>query len=157
MVMTQIVGDIDIFAIEFDVQSRSTKLMGMVRIWLSGKYLGAIEDINILTVTLHQLERVFYSKLYDKHLGELNPKDAYCLIKEDRVEGAGKHFLSLGESFDDFSVVLYGCDENLIFVWKLNEDHFFDYPGYPAGIQYALVPIDCFAKTVEKFKKRLPL
>ncbi|MET4163662.1 hypothetical protein ABIE61_003527 [Marinobacterium sp. MBR-111] len=153
--MPCLIGDKGIFAIEFEIRDKGTKPMGIIRIWLDGHYIGTFDDVNILTTTLHQLDRVSYESVCSETLDKLDPKDVYQLIKSDTLDGAGRHFLSLGESFDDFSVVLYGCDKNLVFVWELNENHFFDYPGYPEEVQYACVPVNYFANKVELFKKKL--
>lgn len=152
MVDTCLVGSKDIFAIEFYITESLPKPMGIVRVWLGGEYIGTLEDVNFLSVTLHQLERISLNELFCEDLEGLKPQEAYCLIKSGVIDNSEKFFLSMGESFDDFSVVLYGCQNNLVFIWELNDNQFFDYPQYSSGVKFAKVSFDYFVSIVKEFK-----
>lgn len=154
MVKSYIVGDSNIFAIEFNIHaSLSHHVMGQIRLWFNDLYLGDFEDINILGVTLYQLERL--SKMNDNgdSFEDISEEDVYNLIhSEDNLDGNGCYF-SPGESFDDFSIVVYNHDGVLKFIWKLLETPFYKYSDYPKGIKFAKVSVEYFSQTVAEFKK----
>jgi len=66
---------------------------------------------------------------------------------------SGRYYFTPGEAFDDFSIILYACNGNFNFIWKLHEDPFFEYPDYPEGIQSAQVCINEYQTIVAEFKK----
>ena len=83
--------------------------------------------------------------------------EVFDFIKsEDNLEG-GRYFLSLGEGFDDFSIVVYRFNDMLKFIWKLHDDRpfsSFQYEGYPHLIQSAEIEINEFHEVVTEFKTK---
>lgn len=155
MVKNFLLGNKDIFAIEYEFQDGSTG-SGKIRLWLNSCYIGAYEDINILSVTLAQLENLALSEsIENEGFVESSIEETYFYIKEGNDEGAGKYFLSLGEAFDDFSIVVYSFKGSFNFIWKLWDDPFFEYEGYPKGLLSASIPIDFFKQIVALFKSSI--
>ncbi len=159
--MYYLIGTKENFAVEFNVQSEryNRHLFGGIRLWLDGKYLGAYEDVNILSVTWYQLELLARdTRIYNDDFVKINDSEVFDFIKsEDNLEG-GRYFLSLGEGFDDFSVVVYRFDDAIKFIWKLHDDRpfsSFQYDDYIHSIQSAEIEINEFHEVVTEFKKKL--
>jgi len=54
--MRTVIGDKNRFAIEYEIQSRKVCVMGTMRLWIEGIFIGAIQDVNILSAILCRLE-----------------------------------------------------------------------------------------------------
>lgn len=158
MVKNYFIGNKENFAIEFSIQMErySRHLFGGIRIWLEGKYFGAYEDINILSVTLHQLEILLTTrKIHSDNFSCMSEKDICDFIKYENNLDGGRHFISLGEAFDDFPTVVYSTKGRLNFIWKLRKNPVFQYVDYPKGILSAGVRENEFGKIIAKFKIQL--
>jgi len=149
--INKILGNKELFAVEYEVDKVQPHLQGKIRLWLGACYVGAYEDVEMLLVVLSQLERVKSDKLNGEAYRNLNFELAYEKIKEND----GKFFLSLGESFDDFSIVIYFLDGAFTVVWELLDNPFFTYPNYPQGLQLVKIPEESFTQVVEEFKKQI--
>lgn len=157
MVIKYFFGNKDSFAVEFAVQRErySRHLMGNLRLWLGGNYIGAYEDINILSTTLHDLHVLTTKNICSDSFDGINEEQVYQFIKsDDNLEG-GRYFFHPGEAFDDFSAVVYRHNGMFKFIWKLEEKPFFEYENYPKGFQWAEVPEDEFRDVVVDFSKQL--
>ena len=159
--MRYLIGKKENFAIEFNIQSEryNRHLFGGIRLWLNGKYLGAYQDINILSVTWYQLELLTKdTNIENNDFAKKSDKEVFDFIKSgDNLEG-GRYFLCLGEGFDDFSVVVYRFNDMIKFIWKLYDDRpfsSFQYEDYPHSIQSAEIEINEFHKIVTEFKTKL--
>ena len=158
--MYYLIGKKQNFAVEFNVQSEryNRHLFGGIRLWLNGQYLGAYEDINILSVTWYQLEQLLTRNNYNDDFSKMNDSEVFAFIKsEDNLE-TGRYFLCLGEGFDDFSAVVYRFNDMIKFIWKLYDDRpfsSFQYENYPHLIQAAEIKINEFHEIVTEFKTRL--
>jgi hypothetical protein len=159
MVIDYLIGNKDSFAIEFsvDLERHTHNLCGWHRLWLGGKYVGAYEDICIFGVTLNELEHFVKLNINTKSFDGLSKRDIYRFIKFEDIPGLGKYwFTPGGDSFDDFSMVVYSDDETYKFIWKLRRKPFFDYKNYPKkGLQSAEVPIKDFKQVIENFRKQI--
>lgn len=67
------------------------------------------------------------------------------------MEDNGKYLLSLGETFDDFSMMVFVREDVMHFVWKLNPPLFFEYPGYAMNVCEAALGFSFFCKVVNEF------
>lgn len=155
MVVKRLIGCVDSFAIEYAIESNSPKKMGKIRIWLKGNYLGAYDDVNILSVTLHQLEKLSPECLEEIVAKGKSEEEIYSYIKSGTCADNGKFMLSLGESFDDFSIVVYLSGEKIKFLWELHEDPFYTYPNYPRGLLSADIPVETLREVISEFRREL--
>lgn len=158
MVTDYFVGNKNNFAIEFRIRTErySNDLFGWLRFWLGGKYVGAYDNLCILSVTLHALEQFIKKDIETEDFNGLSKQDIYQFIKFEDIPGLGKYwFTPGGDSFDDFSIIVYSHHEMYNFIWKLYEDPFFEYKDYPKGFQFAKVSIDDFKEVVKDFGKQL--
>lgn len=156
--MISVIGDKSSFAIEFKVRNEcySHHLFGSIRIWLNGWYIGAYDDACILTAVSHALASFLKLNLDTDEFDGMAVEDIYHYIKFQDRPGLGKYWFSMGsDSFDDFSVVVFCTKNKYHFIWKLNENSFFDYKDYPAGFLFACVSIEEFKQVYSKFAEQL--
>ena len=151
--MCAVVGDKNSFGIEYAVQSKSKYTMGNMRLWLEGRYIGAFDDVNILTSTLMILEILSPEFVDSDEFVGMDSEQIYEHIKADGNYDGDRFYFTPGEAFDDFSIVVYSQGGYFNFIWKLHDDPYFQYPDYPKGIQSAQVSVDEFCKVVTEFKK----
>lgn len=157
MTMRTLIGDKGGFGIEYEIQSSDSHVMGNMRLWLGGKYVGAFDDVNILSVALFQLEGVDSKRIDGCEFVDEAAGKVYEIIESGDIPDNRRYLLMPGEAFDDFSIYWYACNGNLYFVWKLIDNPFFEYPDYPRGIQSAQVSIDEFLRIVAEFRKTISI
>jgi hypothetical protein len=157
MVMSNaaLIGDKNSFGIEYAIQSRNSHVMGNMRLWFEGGYIGAFDDVNILSSILFELEGLD-PKIIDggAFIGR-TVDEIYEYVKSGDNPNCDKYYFTPGEAFDDFSIVAYACEGNFNFIWKVHDDSYFEYSHYPEGIQSAQVSVSDFREVVMKFKKVL--
>lgn len=152
-----IIGDKMRFAIEYEIQKGGRYVMGRLRLWLSGQYIGAYDDIAMLSAILFQMEGVEITKLEGCEFLKETANRIYDLIESNVAFDSRRHLLMLGESFDDFSIYWFYCKGNLHFVWKLTDSPVFAYPDYPKGVQYAQISVEEFIMVVSELRKVINL
>jgi hypothetical protein len=153
--MRKVIGNKKLFAIEYEIQPGVSHVMGNVRLWLEGVYIGAIEDVNILSAILCQLE-VPRPEIHENcGFVDKDADDVYELVYVNDVLENARHSFTPGEAFDDFSIVVFSCDGYFYFVWKLEDNAYFSYPDYPEGVQSGRVSISEYYETVSEFSKVL--
>lgn len=150
MVTSTLIGNKKSFAIEYSFSDSKSKI-GRMRLWVNGYYIGAFEDENILSVASYSLKKFTWPEV-DKDIKSIaNEKDIHNQIISGNDFENGEYFLSLGEAFDDFSLIGYVQNSNFIISWELSEAPFFDYPNYPNGIISIKVLIEDFNEVVSQF------
>ncbi|GLS05555.1 hypothetical protein GCM10007860_27110 [Chitiniphilus shinanonensis] len=155
--MSLLFGDKQIFAIELASDEDLIGGVGRVLLWLGGEYVGTFDDTSIHSLVLAQLKSVFSKRLDGDYLRGEAVCQMYDLIKSEKIEGAGQYFLSLGDSFDDFSIVVFLKGEEVVFLWKLLDKPFFEYKNYPEGLQCSIIPAAFFSKVLSDFGSSRPL
>lgn len=153
--MTNLIGNKTQFGIEYEVTSTEDGRLGRIRLWLDGKYLGSIDDIGILSVTVNQLGRLLEKPDSGEEFLEKSSDEILELSKAGSIENGGRLLISLGESFDDFYVLAFRNRENIRFFWKLNESSFFSYHNYPPHVMCADVPVEQIRRVVSDFERAI--
>lgn len=153
--MCALVGDKNDFGIEYAVQSNDKYVMGNIRLWFKGVYVGSYSDVNILTSILFVLEGVNPDLIDGKSFEGMSPEQIYGVIKSDDNYDGDKYYFTPGEAFDDFSVVVYAVDDKLNFIWRLHDEPYFSHPDYPLGIQSAQISLDEYRQVIMDFKKKI--
>jgi hypothetical protein len=143
--MIKTIGNKQEFAVELEIERLNPKPLGKLRLWLGGVFIGSFEDSHFLNVSLHQIKSVLNRSLSNMHYINLGPEEAFSEIKK---LGLGEYFLNIGESFDDFSVVIYEHDGSYHFVWRLHDEPFFEYPEYPTDIQSYAVSREVLTRVI---------
>ncbi|TJZ77318.1 hypothetical protein [Chitiniphilus eburneus] len=151
--MSLFIGDKEKFAIELASNEELGHKVGRLRIWLGDKYIGTFDDASIYSLVLMQLKNVLAKNLDVECLDFDDMVRVYDLIKSEKFDGAARYFLSLGDSFDDFSIVAFCKDGEVFFIWTLMDEHFFEYEDYPTGLQYSIVPVAYFSKVLSGFSR----
>ncbi|ROU05401.1 hypothetical protein [Lysobacter enzymogenes] len=150
--MNLLIGDKSTFAIETSFEHFGTQPFGNVLIWLGDWYVGAYEDPVPLLTFLSSLKRIPDLDV-EANSGFLRSGDAFFDgVMAGTMAGGDKYRLSLGESFDDFSLLGYRDGGAIRIIWRLHEEPYFQYPSYPRGLQSACVPAEAFAGVVAGFE-----
>lgn len=152
--MSLFIGDPQIFSIELAYNEELNPWMGRMRIWLGGNYIGTLDDTSIYSLVLFQLEKIFVKNLDLINSNIVDIHQLYNLIKSEEIDGAGKYFLLLGDSFDDFSIIAFCKNDEIIFLWMLLDKPFFKYKNYPVGLQCSIIPVAFFSKVLSEFRQR---
>lgn len=153
--MSNLIGKKSSFGFEYNIRSRHHHIMGNMRLWIEGKYIGAFDDLNILSAIFLQFEGLELKNIDGyKFLGKKDEEIYYELVDDHSLDNWRYNF-SPGESFDDFIILTYICDDRITFIWKLVDNPYFEYSDYPKDIQSAQVSVDEFQKVVMEFKKIL--
>jgi hypothetical protein len=151
--MRTVIGDKRCFAIEYEIQPSISHVMGSMRLWLEGMFIGAIEDVNVLSAILYQLEGLSPETHENSTFIDKSASDIHELVySEDALDNVNYCFTPNGVC-DDFSIVVFSHNGYFYFIWRLNDNPFFTYPDYPKDIQSARVSIDKYQKIVMDFEK----
>lgn len=150
--MCNLIGEKNSFGFEYNIQSRNSHVMGNTRLWIDGKYIGAFDDVNILSAILYQFEGLELKNTDGCKFTNKTVYEIYESINSETVPDSYRYHFSPGPAFDDFLIVTYVCNGKIFFIWKLVDNPFFEYPDYPEDIQSAWVSVDEFRKVVAEFK-----
>jgi hypothetical protein len=150
--MQALIGDKNSFGIEYSIQSRNSHVMGNMRLWFEGRYIGAFDDVNILSSILFELEGLDPQIVDGGAFIGRAADEIYKYVKSGDNPNCDKYYFTPGEAFDDFSIVVYAYEGNFYFIWKLHDDSYFEYSHYPEGIQSAQISVSDFRDVVMQFK-----
>jgi hypothetical protein len=144
---TTIIGDRNQFAIEYELLDPQPPF-GRVRLWVNGKWFGAIQREMYLYHMAKMLKWMTLREPCGMRLVYVESAD----VPTDDELLAGVSW-SWGDSFDDFLFVLYAVEaEKLVHVlWKLEESRTGDFPGYELGPHHARVPYTIFDSVVQQY------
>ena len=95
-----------------------------------------------------------YEQLNFPHFQGLSYNAIYEAVKESPDECDGYHLI-LGDTFDDFSMTVFATNNQYVFIWKLNDDPFFNYQDYPKEVLHGTVQKESFEKVVKQFRQLL--
>lgn len=118
-------GEKQEFAIEVLGEKPLTYLP--VRIWLSGVPIGTLDDETYIPTFANRILRVTEPprELFADVASAESRGMAYVLSNE--CEDNGRYFVGLGDTFDDFTLLRYPINEDIVFLWKLTESSCFSY------------------------------
>lgn len=153
--MRAVIGDKRCFAIEYEIQPSVSHVMGSMRLWLQGNFIGAIEDVNILSAVLCQLKSLNSEWRENNVLIDKAADYIYDLVYTQDIQDNINYCFTPGEAFDDFSIVVFSYKGYFYFVWRLNNNPYFKYPNYPTDTQSARVSINNYHKIVMDFEKEI--
>lgn len=154
--MKHLIGSKSEFAIEYSIRKHTPYLMGNIIIWLDNHFLGYYDE-EVMLLPIQNSLTLFVNRLdalENENYDVLSVSDLYQVIYFSDIDN-GKYLLSLGESFDDFSIFGYKKRDNILIVWKLHDDPFFEYPNYSEEIHCKEISIAEFAKTINDFQSSL--
>lgn len=151
MTMTCLIGEKEVFGIEYEISSKDRFVMGRMRVWIEGNYLGAFDDLDMLGSAQLQFKDLDSTSPDGCEFVGKSPERICDLIDAKSPEDRWRYVFSPGPSFDDFFIIVYTCNDVIYFVWKLEDQPFFDYPGYPKDVQSAKVPAGSYRKVVAAF------
>lgn len=131
-----IIGNKSTIGIETD--NLRNGCLSNVRLWIGNKAIGSFEESQSLKVLSSQLKHVIESRsnLIDDELASKGAEDLLL-----HFDSNGRFLLALGECFDDFHICAAKNSENIVFVWQLHRDHFFEYEGCGYEPNKALVKL----------------
>jgi len=149
--MRTVIGDKSRFAIEYEIQSKKAHVMGTMRLWIEGIFIGAIQDVNILSAILCHLETPSPKIQGYYYFNKITFEDIYYLIYRNDDPNDAQYCFDPGESFDDFWIIYYCDNDYYNFIWRLHDNPYFEYPNYPTEVQNARVAVDEYHKIVMAF------
>jgi len=152
--MRNLIGDKNSFGIEYEIQSieyyigtSKPYVLGHVRLWLEGKYIGAYEDIDILGVASWALEGG--ESMKECQFLNMTAENIYELMITEGIPGVCH--CDLGPPTDDFVTLFYVYNGKVHFVWKIVDEPCFQYPDYPKDVQSAAVSVEEYRRVVSEF------
>lgn len=152
--MSKLAGSKESFAIEIDISKREPDLMGKVYVWIANTRLGAPEEENLILPHLYSMRLLVQriENLSNKDLDSLSTEEVfnrvYCGSDQDY-----KHHVALGEAFDDFYLIAYKTDQDIVLCAKLNEEPFYEYKDFPSSPLRKAVPFAEFTRTIDQALK----
>lgn len=151
--MRVIIGDRKCFAVEYEIQPSVSHVMGNIRLWLQGVFIGSIEDINILSSILCQLKSLSPQWRENSTFFDKTADYIYDLVWSEDGQDNINYCFTPGEAFDDFSIVVFSHNGYFYFIWRLNDNPYFTYPDYPKDTQSARVSISNYRKIIRDLEK----
>jgi len=151
-----IIGDKNNFAIEYIICKTKPHLMGKFCLWVNNIYIGD-KDEEVMLLSVNHYLKIRMSQLYvleNDIIKEMPPSKVYEYIYNEKYNHT-RYLLNLGESFDDFSTIIYLVNDCINFIWKIYEDSAYKYPDYPIGINSASVDLDEFSNIVNQFSSAI--
>lgn len=106
---------------------------------INGKSLGQLEQQSSLGVLINGFEKGLAraSLINIKHFEILSDEQILSTLNDDDLDYYLLR-LSLGDDFDDFSMMLYYKTAEIIrILWQLSDSPFFDYTSYEKGLIYS--------------------
>ena len=130
------------FAIECSINQAKPHLLGQVRLWICGIYLGYFDEEVMLNNFLHSINNL-NERLNNLNDITLKNKSISNLFDEiyNTHNDNGKYLFIPIESFDDFEIFILTQESEIHFFWQLIEEPFFKYDNYPSGKQHSTVDI----------------
>lgn len=155
-----IIGEKPNFGIELRTSDREGR-WGAARLWINNMPIGTLDDEISLPSLVHYLERLTKQDFdHDFIFGSLNESNKTWLKKiiEHQSPQASTTIFSLPESFDDFTIRFISTAKAFVVLWKLEKEHFFNYPEQPNHeIHRASIEKQIYTRTVRNLKNSLSL
>jgi hypothetical protein len=154
---TNLVGDKNIFAIEYSVLNvNSSPPYGDCLLWLGGNSLGGIEGEAYLNIVCDRLKGTSSIKdllFLEKDMYNLSDVELFNLM-QDETE---RYWFLYTEGFDLFNKYIYRRDETFHFLWQLNRTVWKEFE--PQGVSTQLfstqVAISVYEEVVKQFRNAL--
>ncbi|ODC03036.1 hypothetical protein BFW38_05220 [Terasakiispira papahanaumokuakeensis] len=124
----RVIGNKDDFAIEYEKTHENKYLMGRLILWINGFQIGTLDDEQMLSATNHQLKKLKSEEINISQI-PINKNELLKIIKND-----DRFLLNLGDTFDDFWILVCSVEDCITIFWELEENSFFEYPGYPKNM-----------------------
>lgn len=153
--MSELIGNKTEFAVEYHILKEEPFVIGNIRLWIGGKYVGYFDSPTMLGVAVQSLIGVV--ERYGKFTipGSLNMTAHEISKKIDSGELSDIHKLTITETFDDFLIDIYENNSSLVFNWKLTEDSCLEYPDYDHELNTFSVQKKIFKDITYKFKNSI--
>jgi len=159
--MSTLIGNKNNFAIEYSIVQLLPHLMGNIRLWIGGYYVGYYDSPIILGTAASELDtiRQSYGEMTIENIKNIDPKDIEKSIYSDESDEINQNMrsLMLADSTDDFLLYLYEDGDQLVFFWKLLEDHDLDYPNYDYELHTFPVSKYVYDKIVKEFSVKIKM
>lgn len=113
-----IIGNNQIFAVEYETRSKGDQRLGFGKIWVQGKSIGAKEDLIFLKgYLLGFLDELINSKSYPIKINAISASSLFKLLKSNAERS---EYIIVGSTFtDDFEIYSFYEDGKIFLVWKL--------------------------------------
>ncbi len=148
--MMRTIGSKEIFAIEMEITTVKPYLMGKLCLWIGGVRVGTFDDEVMLLTIKSSLDSFLneFDEIKNPEFTRMTDEDLFSLMYSDDFDNS-PYLLHLGESFDDFSFFAFTAEDEVHFVWKLQDKPYFSYPNYPEGVIHKKVKIKEIAEVIQ--------
>jgi hypothetical protein len=156
----RIIGDKEIFAIDYSVTNFKSPIIGNVQIWINNIPIGYFNDEVYLHYILTSLKNILEKDVkVNFDLAQKSDEKIFNILlqksvaEEDKVIIYDKFIVQFGESFDDFIIRVINIGGGYKFLWKLvDEPCLNEYLGYNKGINSGVIPKEILLSVYSKFK-----
>lgn len=149
---TVTIGKKDRFGIEYALIPSKLALLGSVRVWFNGLWIGDNQYTFLIGSLCERLNSL---------RGVRRTRSSLLYADDSEVPTFqhlhGRSSWSFGEAFDDFSFVYYAVakTERLHWVWRSHEEIRQRYPDYPAGLHRESVDFAEYDDVLGEFLRRV--
>lgn len=151
MTDSSIIGDKNVFAIEYRIESAKAQLLGHARLHAQAIEIGDFQELSMLESIHSSLDtmRENFDQLQSPKFISLSDAEIF-----DRIFRGSEDFsecVFACESFDDFNLAFIKKGDALQLLWRLVPKPFGKYSYSGDGLHSALVPFATYARVVNGF------
>jgi hypothetical protein len=155
-----LIGNKEIFAIEYSVLTVNPYPLGDCLLWLGGNSLGGLEGEVFLTTVCYYLEGISSIKdqlFLEEYLYNLPEAELFDLMIEQKIDESGKYWFMNTEGFDLFRSCISRRNETLHFLFQLAPEVWkeFELQSLSTQLFSAQVPISIYEESVGEFRNAL--
>ena len=156
--MSNLIGEKDKFAIEYDLTKSEPYIMGNMCVWVNNDYIGYFNEEIIISTAQYALNHLLQrlTQLENPLFNNQSQKEIYEILSSDEIDN-GQYILTMGESFDDFIVYVIRKGNDMLFMWQLCDMPFYNYTNYDKNLKYKSISIDYFIKCIREFNRQLSI
>lgn len=151
----KIIGDSELFAVEFAVDESDASILGRLRVWAGGRCFGTLEDTVPLLGACRSLSLLLSPERTCRIPALLaesdSPKRVFDILSSDEFNH-DRFMFNIDESTDDFKIFALSDGERIHLIWQRLPDTFFDYPCDDGAAQYASVNASYVERVVNEFE-----
>lgn len=177
---TTVIGDKNIFAFEYEIESEEPILMIRNALWVRGNFLGNYEDSGTLSAVYKGLSRLISKdgNFYEEEFLNKSPEEIMLIMipnlnepekkfwdfskeEQERLVKYDKYLFSFGENYDSFVIRIYAVNGMYHFIWQLQPEKWMEsevkcYQGYDRSVQHGIVSLQNLESVFNELQKTFP-
>jgi len=171
--MINIIGNKNLFAIEFEITEFEKFFFAHSRIWINNCYIGNYGDDCPIYGVYHYLNYLnshicdfqtnqfagMQSDMIYKTMVPYSSKEDYFSLsntQKDNLSNYDKYIAGFNEAYDDFVIRCFIEEKQVCFLWKLQAlSNKKQYPNYDDVVKLQKIQLNDFDTVVKKFEEKL--